>query len=111
MTDLKKISRRIEQQLHSVFGELRSSVSEREDSRAFGAMIEERIADNWKQMEIECEPLSRPGRRTIFDFGFQKGDVLVGIDVKTKDLDTKRYSDGGVCAISSNFWRMTKGFF
>ena len=103
MMDMKKISRQIERQLHSVFDELHSSVSEREDSRAFGAMIEERIADNWKRIctELEYEPLSRPGRRTIFDFGFQKDDVLVGVDVKTKDLDSKRYSDGGVCSIGN----------
>ena len=72
--DIKEISRLIEQQLDSVFDELHSSVSEREDSQAFGAMIEERIADNWKRicMELEYEPLSRPGRRTISISVFKK---------------------------------------
>ena len=66
-------------------------------------MIEERIADNWKRicMELGYEPLSRPGRRTIFDFGFQKDDMLVGINVKTKYLDSKKFSDGGVCAVGN----------
>ena len=28
-------------------------------------------------------------------------ECIVGIDVKTKDLDSKKYSDGGICAVGN----------
>ncbi|MCS1408963.1 MAG: hypothetical protein M2R45_02142 [Verrucomicrobia subdivision 3 bacterium] len=66
-------------------------------------MIEKRITDNWKHIcsDLGYVPLDRPGRRTIFDFAFQNGNQVVGIDVKTKDLDSTRYSDGGICAVGN----------
>lgn len=99
----KEISQKVEDSISQLFEELRSGMSEREDSRAFGAMIEKRITDNW---EVICQDLGypaleRPGRRTIFDFAFQSGNQTVGIDVKTKDLDSTRYSDGGICAVGN----------
>ena len=42
-----------------------------------------------------------PGRRTIFDFGFKIEECVAGIDVKTKDLDSTKYSDGGICAVGN----------
>ncbi len=45
--------------------------------------------------------VSNPGRRTIYDFACEIDGVLVGFDVKTKDLDATRYSDGGVCAVGN----------
>jgi hypothetical protein len=80
-----------------LFEELRSGISEREDSRAFGAMIEKRITQNWTKIcnELGYEPLDIPGRRTIFDFACKVDGRLFGFDVKTKDLDTTSYSDGG----------------
>ena len=101
--DLKKVSSELEEKLSDLFVELRSGISEREDSRSFGAMIEKRITDNWKSIcsKLGYAALDRPGRRTIFDFAFQEGASLVGIDVKTKDLDSARYSDGGICAIGN----------
>jgi hypothetical protein len=101
--DLRQISDQIEAKLCGLFEELRSGISAREDSRAFGAMIEKRITDNWDRIcsELGYSALDRPGRRTIFDFAFQETDQIVGIDVKTKDLDSTRYSDGGICAVGN----------
>src|SRR3989338_8839101 len=102
--DYKKISRTIEDKVTELFEELRSGISEREDSRAFGAMIEKRITQNWTKIcnELGYEPLDIPGRRTIFDF-----------DVKTKDLDTTSYSDGGACAVGNllKYMANDKGIF
>jgi len=113
--NLKKISEQIQGKLSDLFEELRSGISEREDSRAFGAMIEKRIADNWEQIcqDLGYTSLDRPGRRTIFDFAFHSGNLLVGIDVKTKDLDSTRYSDGGICAVGNllKFLANDKGIF
>ena len=101
--DLKAVSDEVEGKLSDLFEELRSGISEREDSRAFGAMIEKRITDNWERIcsELDYTSIDRPGRRTIFDFAFQEAGRLVGIDVKTKDLDSTRYSDGGICAVGN----------
>ena len=101
--NLQQVSNQVEEKISQLFEELRSGMSEREDSRAFGAMIEKRITDNWPQVcaDMGYAPLDRPGRRTIFDFAFSKGDKTVGIDVNTKDLDSKKYSDGGICAVGN----------
>ncbi|MBI4658537.1 MAG: hypothetical protein HY735_06760 [Verrucomicrobia bacterium] len=101
--DLKDISQRIESELTELFEELRSGISAREDSRAFGALIEHRIKQNWEAICSRCGfvPVDLPGRRTIFDFGFKIEERIVGIDVKTKDLDTTKYSDGGICAVGN----------
>jgi len=101
--DLRAVSDQVEGKLSDLFEELRSGISEREDSRAFGAMIEKRITDNWERIctELDYTALDRPGRRTIFDFAFKHTGRLVGIDVKTKDLDSTRYSDGGICAVGN----------
>lgn len=75
----------------------------REDSRAFGAMLEARVADAWPEIcaEIGAEVQPRPGRRTIYDLAFRRSGVLVGVDLKTTDLDAGRYSDGGICAVGN----------
>jgi hypothetical protein len=90
-------------QFDKLFVDLRSGLSAREDSRAFGAMIERRLIDNW---EAICKragsiPELNPGRRTIYDFASKVDGTFFGFDVKTKDLDTTRYSDGGVCAVGN----------
>jgi len=99
----KNIAHEVEVKISALFDELRSGMAEREDSRAFGAMIERRITDNWVRIcnDLGYDALDRPGRRTIFDFAFRKNDRIVGIDVKTKDLDSTRYSDGGICAVGN----------
>ena len=72
--DLQNISAEIEGKFCDLFEELRSGISAREDSRAFGAMIEKRITDNWQSIcsELGYDALDRPGRRTIFDVALQK---------------------------------------
>jgi len=113
--NLKDMSGKLEDKLGDLFEELRSGISAREDSRAFGAMIEKRITDNWDNIckELGYTAIARPGRRTIFDFAFQEEDSLVGIDVKTKDLDSTKYSDGGICAVGNllKFLANDKGVF
>jgi hypothetical protein len=101
--NLREVSEQLETKISELFEELRSGMSEREDSRAFGAMIERRITDNWDEIcrGLNYRPLPKPGRRTIFDFAFEAEDQVVGIDVKTKDLDTTSYSDGGICAVGN----------
>jgi len=113
--NLREISGAIEKELITLFEELRSGMAAREDSRAFGAMIERRILDNWDAICKRCgfAPVDLPGRRTIFDFGFTVESGIVGIDVKTKDLDTTKYSDGGICAVGNllKFLANDKGQF
>jgi len=101
--DLKDISNHLENELCALFEEVRSGLASREDSRAFGAMIEKKIAEGWIEIceKLGYSPLPRPGRRTIFDFAFNLENTTVGIDVKTKDLDSTRYSDGGICAVGN----------
>ena len=101
--DLRDVSQKIENELTGLFEELRSGIAAREDSRAFGAMIEHRIKQNWEGICSRCDfvPVDLPGRRTIFDFGLKIEERIVGIDVKTKDLDTTKYSDGGICAVGN----------
>ncbi|MGO8678367.1 MAG: hypothetical protein ACLQVX_21205 [Limisphaerales bacterium] len=112
---MRELSDAIEKELVSLFQELRTRLAAREDSRAFGAMIERRILDNWQDIRKRCgfTPVDLPGRRTIYDFGFTIENHVVGIDVKTKDLDTKKYSDGGICAVGNllNFLANEKGRF
>jgi len=113
--DYKKLSKQIEEQIELLFDELRSGISEREDSRAFGAMIEKRITEKWTEIceKLNYEVIEIPGRRTIFDFACMVDNTLVGFDVKTKDLDSKKYSDGGVCAVGNllKFMANEKGLF
>jgi len=93
--NLQKVSNQVEEKISQLFEELRSGMAEREDSRAFGAMIEKKITDHWPQIcaEMGYSPLDKPGRRTIFDFAFSKGKTTVGIDVKTKDLERSDQRD------------------
>lgn len=113
--DFKQISLQIEEKVSELFEELRSGISAREDSRAFGAMVEKRITENWKKIcaDFGYEPIDIPGRRTIFDFACRIEGRLFGFDVKTKDLDTVRYSDGGVCAVGNllKYMANDKGIF
>lgn len=74
----KDVSLDIEKQVDTLFKDLRSGIAAREDSRAFGAMIERRIGDSWETM---CQKLGHvpevlPGRRTIFDFACRVEKVL-----------------------------------
>ena len=103
MINQKIYSNNIEGELTPLFEEIKSGIAAREDSRAFGAMIERRITDNWDTIcsNLGFQSLPRPGRRTIYDFAFEADNRIVGIDVKTKDLDSTKYSDGGICAVGN----------
>ena len=111
----EKISEIIELEIETLFEELQSGISAREDSRAFGAMIEKRITENWGTIcsKLGYQAIDIPGRRTIFDVACNINNTLFGFDVKTKDLDSTRYSDGGVCAVGNllKFLANDKGVF
>ncbi len=66
-------------------------------------MVERRITDNWSTVceAIGATPEAVPGKRTIYDFACTIDGVFFGLDVKTKDLDANKYSDGGVCAVGN----------
>jgi hypothetical protein len=115
MINYESISEQIETEIQALFSEIQSGISEREDSRAFGAMIEKRITQNWAKIcsNSGYGVVDLPGRRTIFDFACTVQNTLFGFDVKTKDLDSKSYSDGGVCAVGNllKFLANDKGVF
>ncbi|MEI6395164.1 MAG: hypothetical protein WCT12_29170 [Verrucomicrobiota bacterium] len=60
--NLREVSGTIEGELIKLFEELRSGMTAREDSRAFGAMIERRILDNWAAICGRCGYTQRVGR-------------------------------------------------
>ncbi|MBI4721484.1 MAG: hypothetical protein HY769_00520 [Candidatus Stahlbacteria bacterium] len=101
--NFKRLSESVQEQIEILFADFQSSISEREDSRAFGAFIESKIKTNWFNIctNLGYEEVPIPGRRTIFDFAFRTPQTFIGLDIKTKDLDKQRYSDGGVCAVSN----------
>ena len=102
-TPTRKYIHTLSAELDNLFSDLRSGISAREDSRAFGAMIEKRITDNWEKicLNTDSEYIKNPGKRTIYDFASRHSGIFFGFDVKTKDLDNTRYSDGGVCAVGN----------
>ncbi len=97
-------------QLENLFSNDHSSINAREDSRAFGAMIEQKIANHWESIcaKMRSESVPRPGRKTIYDFGVCYKGILFGVDVKTKELDSKKYADGGVCSVDNVLKFLTK---
>jgi hypothetical protein len=111
----QEVSKNIEDELVELFKELRKGISSREDSRAFGAMIEKKITENWVKLcdQLGYSSIVNPGRRTIYDFACTVNGKLLGFDVKTKDLDSTKYSDGGVCAVGNllKFLANDKGVF
>jgi hypothetical protein len=113
--DCRDFCKSLEDRLWVLFNDFRSGISAREDSRAFGAMIERRITDAWRDicLDLGTEFLPQPGRRTIYDFACGFEGAIIGLDVKTKDLDSTRYSDGGVCAVGNmlKFLANDKGVF
>jgi hypothetical protein len=112
MAKRTKTSKKRRNPLRALCGKVNNSFShliqqrvvvEQPDSRAFGAYVEKRIKDEWKSLCLEWGTIYRPhpGRRTIYDVSFEFRDQVVGLDIKSKDLDSTRYSDGGICAISN----------
>ena len=103
MKDLKGVCSSLERGIVNQLEDYLSAVSAREDSRAFGAMIEKRITETWDVIcnQMKVEALELPGRRSIFDCAFEYEGKTYGLDVKTKDLDSTSYSDGGICAVGN----------
>ncbi len=101
--DARLVSSNFQEALSLLFAHDRTVLSAREDSRAFGAMVQERVEDNWLLVTTNLGPVShpKPGRRTIYDFACTIEGELFGFDIKTKDLDSEKYSDGGVCAVDN----------
>ena len=100
---IRELCRNLAEQLAAAFSVARAGLPEREDSRAFGAMIEAAVSERWSHIcaSIGVTPVPRPGRRTIYDAAFQDGASLVGVDIRTKALDSTKYSDGGICAVAN----------
>ncbi|MCY4171326.1 MAG: hypothetical protein OXF08_06960 [Bacteroidetes bacterium] len=94
---------KIEYEVNTLFNDYTVGLKTREDSCAFGTMIEKRKLDNWETICINvlADHVKNPGRRTIYDFACRYNDIFFGFDLKTKDLDTDKYSDGGVCSIGN----------
>ena len=112
---IRELCRNLAEQLAVAFGVIPAALPEREDSRAFGAMIEAGVVEKCSHIcaSIGVTPVSRPGRRTIYDVAFQDGTSLVGVDIRTKALDATKYSDGGICAVANlmRFLANEKGTF
>lgn len=103
MDILKTYIDELHSELDQLFADLKSGITAREDSRAFGAMIEKKITDNWADIctRTSAEFVPNPGKRTIYDFASRHDGTFYGFDVKTKNLDRNRYADGGVCAVGN----------
>jgi hypothetical protein len=101
--DHRALAERIQHAVEQIFTHQGAAMAAREDSRAFGAMIERHVLEGWASIceELGYEPLAAPGKRTIYDAACRVDGHVLGIDVKTKDLDSTRYSDGGVCAVGN----------
>lgn len=78
-------------------------MGERPDSRALGAYVEKRIRESWPNIcrALGGRSLPFPGRRSIYDAAVELHNTLIGIDVKSKDLDERRYADGGICSVDN----------
>ncbi len=110
---MKSVCANINSSFNHLLGE--RVMAEQPDSRAFGAYVEKLIKDEWESLCLQwgTSPRPHPGRRTIYDVSFESGSQIIGIDIKSKDLDTTRYSDGGICSISNllRFLVRQKGAF
>ncbi len=73
----------------------------REDSRAFGASVEKIIKDRWPELceRLNLQSLEPGGRRTIYDVAFTYNRQNYGLDIRSKESEKGRYSDGGVCSL------------
>lgn len=99
-TDVRVTCRRLSEFLSVRIGAIQPA---REDSRAFGAAIQGIVEECWAEAcaRIDALPLPAPGRRCIHDVACSVDGKAFGLDVRTKDLDEGRYSDGGVCSVSN----------
>ena len=68
--DYASITKSFEKEIEQLFSEVHSGIAEREDSRAFGAMIEKRITDNWSDIckKLRIRSISNPWPENYFRF-------------------------------------------
>ncbi len=90
-------------ELEIYFSDSNKFIGKREDSRADGAQLEKKLLSYWPEL---CTKLGSkfggiPGNRTIFDVSHSFKHNFFGIDIKTKNLDPGKYSDGGVCSVAN----------
>lgn len=102
----KRLCLQLERIVTEVLSSERKQYHAREDSRAFGGMIEQSITSNWNGIcaAMNVMELPKAGRKSIYDAAFQlnrRSIEIVGVDVRTKDLDAKKYTDGGVCSVNN----------
>jgi hypothetical protein len=103
MESVRELCGRVTDHLTRLFARKDNQFGVREDSRAFGSMVQKEVGDEWPAL---CTALgvrtgSGAGSRSIYDYAFETGTCVTGFDVKTKDLDARKYSDGGVCSVAN----------
>lgn len=89
----------IETEVRALFGS--DELDAREDSGSFGGSIEQRIVEAWPDLCAQqgWKAESRPGKRTIYDVACVASGTRLGLDIKTADIDSEKYSDGGLCSV------------
>jgi hypothetical protein len=105
---LRELCQTIDETLTEFIG--MRDIAQQPDARAFGGYVEAAVLASWPDLcVVWCvAPLAHPGRRTIYDASFKAGDLVVGVDFRTKDLAKGRYSDGGICAVGNLLRWMVK---
>jgi hypothetical protein len=104
---LRDLCKGLDEQLAEVAG---PGLEAQPDSRAVGAYAEKAVLDAWPSIceRLDVQPLPPPGRRTIYDAAFRVDGALIGIDVRSKDLDEARYADGGICSVGNLLRLLTR---
>ncbi len=64
----------IENNLNALFNDYTHGLTAREDSRAFGAMIEKRIC-----IDAHANSVKNSGKRTIYDFGCRFNETFTDL--------------------------------
>lgn len=90
-------------------------VEELPDSRSVGGKIEHYVQYNWQKFcgSWNVKKNELPGARSLYDISFNKDNDFFGINIKTKNLESDKYSDGGIGAVSNllRFYTKESGVF
>lgn len=79
-----------------------NKIEKQYDSRSFGSHLEQNFGYWWEDLVKDHSWNNIPaGKRSIYDFAYSDESGTYGFDVKTKDLDAGKYSDGGVCSVAN----------
>ncbi len=70
----------IDNNLNALFNDYTDGLTAREDSRAFGAMIEKNL-DHWERICIDAHAnyVKNSGKRTIYDFGCRFNETFTDL--------------------------------